>query len=105
MRRELDRRLAAVGAASGRDLRWTPQELQILDLVVDAIDKKTDLQADYQAAADAKTRVMISTEIRLLAGTIERLLRKIDTDLPAPMSRRSQKAQAAARVRWARDAG
>ncbi len=103
-RRELDKRLAAVGAASGRDLYWTPQEVQILDLITDAIDKRADLQADYLAATDPKTRVMLSTEIRLLAGAIERLLRRINTELSAPMSRRSQKAQAAARVRWARDA-
>ena len=34
-----------------------------------------------------------------------RLIKQVKTDMPAPMSRRSQKAQQAALVRWSRDAG
>lgn len=105
VRRELDQQLAASAAATGRDLIWSAQDRVVLSLIASVIDRKNDLQRDYAAATDAKTRVKVSAELRLVEGSIERFLRRVHTDIPAPMSRRSQKAQAAARVRWSRDAG
>lgn len=106
VRRELDRQLAEAGAASGRSLSWTAQDKQVLALLASAIDRKNDLQADYASAADEpKTRIKLAAELRLCESHIERLLRRISTQVPQPMSRRSQKAQAAAFARWSRDAG
>lgn len=77
----------------------------VLSLIQAAIDRTCDLQRDYAAAEDAKTRAKLSAELRLLEANVERLLRRVKTDVPAPMSRRSQKAQAASLVRWRSDAG
>jgi hypothetical protein len=105
VRRELDKQLAASAAASGRDLVWTAQDRVVLSLIAGAIDRRRDLTADYAAATEAKIRVKLSAELRLLEAAVARLGKQVDTEIPEPMSRRSQKAQAAARVRWARDAG
>jgi hypothetical protein len=105
LRRELDKQLGAAARQAGRPLRWSPSELQVLDLITDAIDRKLDLQKDYTAAEDSKTRVQISTEVRLLEAHIERMLRRVKVEIPQPVSRRSQKAAEAARIRWSRDAG
>jgi hypothetical protein len=105
VRRELDKQLAASAAASGRDLIWTAQDKIVLGLIISSIDRKCDLQRDYAAAVDGKTRVRVSAELRLIEAQLGRLVKQIVTELPQLMSRRSQKAQAAARVRWARDAG
>lgn len=103
VRRELDQQLAATAAASGRDLVWTAQDRVVLGLIQTAIDRKHDLTADYAGATEAKTRVKISAELRLLEAAVARLVKQVHTDIPAPMSRRSQKAQAAARVRWGKE--
>jgi hypothetical protein len=100
VRRELDKQLAATAAATGRDLVWTAQDRIVLSLIQAAIDRTCDLQRDYAAAEDGKTRAKLSAELRLLEANIERLVRRVKTDVPAPMSRRSQKAQAASLVRW-----
>jgi len=106
VRRELDKQLAATSAATGRDLVWTPQDKVVLSLIQAAIDRKNDLQQIYSAAVDEpKLRVKLSAELRLVEAQLARLVKQIKTDMPAPMSRRSQKAQAAALVRWSRDAG
>jgi len=44
-----------------------------------------------------KTRVKVSGELRLLEGTIARLLKMVSTDVPAPESLRTVKARRAAR--------
>ena len=100
LRRELDKQLDAAARQSGRSLRWSPSELQLLELITDAIDRKVDLQKDYAAAEDAKARVQISTEVRLLEGHIERMLRRVKVEVPQPVTRRSQKARDAANARW-----
>ncbi|MGO9382391.1 MAG: hypothetical protein ACLP4W_09910 [Mycobacterium sp.] len=100
MRRELDKQLAKSAAASGRPLVWSAQETAILDLISTQIDRKFDLAADYALAGEMKTRVKISAELRLLEASIARLLKQISTETPRQMSRRSQKAQAAAFARW-----
>jgi hypothetical protein len=63
------------------------------------------LQRDYSAAADTKTRVKISSELRLLEGAIAGLLKSVRTEVPAPESLRTIKARRAANTRWCRDAG
>ena len=105
VRRELDAQLAASSAQSGRSLQWSAQDREILTLIAAAIDRRVDLAADYQAAEEPKVRVKLSAELRLLESHTERLLRRIVTELPQPMSVRSQKAQAAAFARWNRDTG
>jgi hypothetical protein len=69
LRRDLDKQLALAAAASGRQLRWSPSELELLELITAAIDRKVDLQADYAAADEAKLRVKLSAEIRLSKRT------------------------------------
>ena len=105
VRRELDAQLAATAAATGRTLVWTAQDREVLALMASSIDRKCDLQRDYAAAAEAKTRVKISAELRLLEASVARLLKQITTDLPEPESLRTIKARQAARARWDRDAG
>jgi len=102
VRRELDVQLAATAAASGRHLVWTPQDRVILGLIASSIDRKCDLQRDYSAASEPKIRVKVSAELRLLEAAVGRLIKQVKTDSPVPMSRRSQKAQQAALVRWSK---
>jgi len=103
LRRELDAQLAATAAATGRTLVWTAQDREVLALISSSIDRKCDLQKDYATAGEAKTRVEISAELRLLEAGVARLLKMIKTEPPQPMSLRSLKAQRAARARWDRD--
>jgi hypothetical protein len=105
VRRELDAQLTSTAAATGRNLVWTAQDRELLALIASTIDRKCDLHKDYAAAIEAKTRVKISAELRLLETSVARLLKMVSTDVPAPMSLRSMKAQRAARARWDRDAG
>jgi hypothetical protein len=97
--RELDKELAATGARSGRSLVWTAADREVLALIASAIDRKCDLQRDYSAAEDAKTRVKISAELRFIEAAVARLLRQVHTDTPAPESQQIQ-ARAAVMRRW-----
>jgi hypothetical protein len=106
LRANLDNQLASAAAASGADLEWSAQELQVLDLIASSIDRKCDLQKQYKlAAGEPKLRVKISAEMRLLEAAVARLLRQVDTEAPQPESFRTIKARRAANLRWARDAG
>jgi hypothetical protein len=101
VRRELDQQLDAAGRAAGMTLVWSAAEREILDLIRDQINRKADLQRDYAAAEDARTRVQVSSELRLLEGSIERLLRRVKTDVPAgPESIATIRARTAATKRW-----
>lgn len=104
MRAELDKELAAAGAARGETLTWSAAEVAVLELICDEIDRKSALLGDYEAAEDAKARVRLSAEARLLEGSIARLLRQIKTDIPEAPSRTTVKAQHAANTRWSRHA-
>jgi hypothetical protein len=104
VRRELDKELAAASAHSGRVLTWTAADLEILQLIASAIDRKADLQHDYDAAHDAKDRLKISSEMRLHESSIERLLRRIKTDIPPAESQRTIQARRAVMHRWHPDA-
>ncbi|WP_235852812.1 hypothetical protein [Mycobacterium interjectum] len=88
------------GLAGDDALSWSAAERAILDLVADAVDRKVDLYARYLASDENKVRVKVSTEIRLLEASIARLLKQVKTDLVEAPSRVSQKASAAAHVRW-----
>jgi hypothetical protein len=108
---EPDSQLAAVNDATGRDLRWTPTESQLIEQVLDAIDRKTVLQQDWNNADDPDSRVRISAEMRLLDAHAERVLRRIVVPTPEPAkpqsgrprSSTSRKAAAAAESRWNRE--
>jgi len=105
LRRELDKELAANAAHAGEELVWTASERAILERVSATIDHISDLSRDYAAADDAKLRMKLSGEIRLLDGLLTRLLKQVRTDVPQPESLRTIKARRAAQVRWERDAG
>jgi hypothetical protein len=99
-RRDLDKELADSSKEAGVELTWSATERFIIEQIMDCLDKKAVLEGDWQKAADAEARVKISTEVRLLQGHIERLLRKVDTDPPVAKSKVSHKASYAANVRW-----
>jgi hypothetical protein len=101
VRRELDQQLADAGRAAGMTLVWSAAERAILDLIQAQLNRKYDLGKDYRAAEDARTRVQVSAELRLLESSVERLLRRIKTDVPAgPESIASVRARAAVTKRW-----
>lgn len=89
-----------LGLADEDAVSWSAAELVVLEMVMDAVDRKVDLHARYLASDEDKVRVKLSTEIRLLETNIARLLKQVSTDLPAPASRVSEKARRAANVRW-----
>ena len=64
------------------------------------IDRRTDLAALYAAAEQAKSK--LSAELRLLEGSLARLLKQVKTDVPAPESWATIQARRAAR--WHPDA-
>lgn len=97
---ELDAELAKNGARTGETLSWTAAERQILALIVDAVDRRVELNGMYAAAEGPKLKVQLSTEIRLLDGSIERLLRKINTTVPEAESQKTIAARRAAHTRW-----
>lgn len=97
---ELEDELAASGARAGQELCWDAADRALLDLIAAALDRGTDLAADYQLAEDAKSRMKLSAELRLTEQAIARMLKQVKTDVPQPMSITSMKAQRAARARW-----
>lgn len=104
LRRELDAELARNGQAAGEALEWSAAELAVLELVSNHVDRREELQAAYDECGpdQVRTRIALSTEIRLLEAGVERMLRRIRTDVPAPMSVVSLKAQKASNSRWER---
>ena len=102
--RELNAELASASKHTGRSLVWTPQDRAVLELIAYTVDRRVDLAADYAVAECTARRVKISAELRLLEGSLSRLLKQVQTDIPAPESLRTVKARAAARARWDRDA-
>lgn len=107
--RQLNAELAAAGQRSGRDLEWSAQERAVLGLICDQTDRKAELYAEYRGTEDSRARVKLSAEIRLLEGSIGRLLKGVSTDVPSGPrryeSQASRRAQHAALTRWARDSG
>jgi hypothetical protein len=99
----LDAELAAAGKATGRDLVWSAAERDVIGMIAAQIDRRVELSAAYEACESVATRLKIASEIRLLEGAISRLYRQVSTDIPAPMSVTSLKAQRAVRARWDRE--
>lgn len=100
----LDAELKGNGDQLGQSLRWTAAECALLDLIGDAIDRRVGLQKMYEDADgdDAMAKARLAGEIRLIEAHLARLLKQVRTDLPAPPSRRSEKARRAAYARWDR---
>jgi hypothetical protein len=100
----LDAELAENATSSGRELSWSAHDLQIRDLIGDALTRKSDLQAVYDRSPDdPKLRIKLSTEMRLLEANVGRLLRQIGTEAPQPETRTTQRNRAAANIRWERE--
>ena len=74
-------RIGLVEAWSGR-----PQDRAVLELIADTVDRRVDLAAECAAAEDPTRRVKLSAELRLLEGSLARLLRMVSTDVPTPES-------------------
>ena len=74
-------RIGLVEAWSGR-----PQDRAVLELIADTVDRRVDLAAECAAAEDTTRRVKLSAELRLLEGSLARLLRMVSTDVPTPES-------------------
>jgi hypothetical protein len=100
---ELDAELAENSAERGLldPLVWSAAERAARESIARTVDRQQDLWARYHASDDDKTRVQISGELRLLEASLSRLLKAVPTDLPAPVSIRTQKARRAADSRWA----
>ncbi|OBJ86537.1 hypothetical protein A5640_06945 [Mycobacterium asiaticum] len=68
-----------------------------------AVDRRAELSAQYKACETTAMRLRVATELRLLEQSIARLYRQVSTDVPAPQSVTSMKAQRAANARWKRE--
>jgi hypothetical protein len=99
----LDDELAVSAKSAGRELVWPAAEKDILGMIGAAVDRRVELSAVYEACESMGTKLKLATEIRLLEQSISRLYKQISTELPAPMSVVSQKAQRAANARWTRE--
>lgn len=99
----LDEELAASAKAAGKDLVWSAAERDVLAMIGAAVDRRVELSAAYEDCETTATKLKLATELRLLEGAISRLYRQVSTELPAPMSLTSLKAQRAVNVRWDRE--
>lgn len=102
--REMDKELESAGRRAHKKLEWSAAERAILDLISANFDRISDLRMAYQDAAEVKVQIKLSTELRLLEQAAARLLKQIKTDLPAPESKTTVRARAAANTRWDRNA-
>ncbi|BBZ48102.1 hypothetical protein MPRM_53830 [Mycobacterium parmense] len=98
----LDAEFADSSNRAGRDLVWSAAEEQVLSMIGEAIDRKVELSAEY-ADAQGAAKVRLATEIRLTEQAVTRLFRSISTEVAAPLSATSLKAQRAAHSRWNRE--
>jgi len=99
----LDAELAASAKQAGRDLVWSAAERDIIGMIGSEVDRRVELAASYEACESTATKLKIATELRLTEQAIARLYRQVNTEVPAPMSVTSLKAQRAARSRWDRE--
>jgi hypothetical protein len=103
----LDDELASAAKATGQDLVWSAQELDLIEMLGSAVDRRVELSEQYAQLRDRKDlglRIKLAGELRLLEGSISRLHRQISTEVPQPKSLTSIKASKAARARWDREA-
>jgi hypothetical protein len=84
-------------------------EVEIRDMIAAHIDRRADLAKRYRLtpAKDARLKIALSTELRLLEQSLSRLLQQIEHGIPTgedtkQLSVTSRKAQHAARSRWKR---
>lgn len=101
----LDGELASAAKATGRELVWSAQELDLIEMLGAAVDRRVELSAQYEQCRDRKdlgVRIKLAAELRLLEGSISRLHRQISTEVPQPRSITSIKASRAANARWDR---
>ncbi|WP_142281135.1 hypothetical protein [Mycobacterium palustre] len=99
----LDEELAASAKRDGRDLVWSAAEREVLGMIGDAVDRREELSAAYEACQTISTRLKIATELRLTEQAIARLFKQISTEVAPPLSVTSLKAQRAANSRWNRE--
>ncbi|HET7073796.1 MAG TPA: hypothetical protein VFI55_06910, partial [Mycobacterium sp.] len=97
-------KLDAAGKARGQRLAWSPAEQHQLEVLADAVDRRTMLSVAFDGLPvdNVKDRVRLSGEIRQLDRLATNLSRQIDAGLnpKTPDSRRTVKAREAANVRW-----
>jgi hypothetical protein len=98
---DLDAELAANARDAGElsPLELSAADQALREMIADAIDRKVWLTQAYGSTEDVALRVKLCTELRLTEQAAARWLRVIDTEIPEPMSRKSQKAQQAANAR------
>jgi hypothetical protein len=95
----------ALGLPPDEPLEWSAAELAVLEMLACALDRKRDLLGRYEDIPDINGRLKLSAELRLLEASVARLLKQVDTNVPATAERSfkspySSRAQKAARVRW-----
>jgi hypothetical protein len=103
LRKSLDSELAAVANITGGELVWDATELALLELIATAVDRQVDLRRDYAEAENAKTRLKIATELRLIESHLARLLKQVKVEAPKQDSLTTIKARNAVNVRWANE--
>jgi hypothetical protein len=100
---DLNAELAAYGLSKGVELSWSVPERATISLIQDQVDRKVELTAAYDVADDKK-RLRLAAEIRLIEGSIGRLLKLVNTQprMPStePVSRASARGRRAANIRW-----
>jgi hypothetical protein len=101
---ELAQNSVSLRLPDDQPLEWSAAERLTLETIADSIDRRVDLHARYLASDDDKVRLKLSGEVRLLDMAIDRLLKRVHTDLPPAKSLTSVKASQAAHTRWQRDA-
>lgn len=102
---ELRKELASTAKRTGKNLVFSAAEEAIMEQIQNAFDRLAVLQSDWDDCADSKVRARLASEMRLTESHIERLLRRIKTDVPAPRSATSARAAAAVKSRWDRELG
>lgn len=103
--RELDAELAQNSQAAGQTLEWSAAERTVLQCIAAHVDRREELQAAYDSAEpdQVRTRIALATEIRLTESSVERMLRRVKTEAPQPLSITSLKARKAVNSRWDRE--
>jgi hypothetical protein len=79
---ELDVELAQASEHAGRSLVCTAADRELLTLIADTINRKVDFMVLYEETQDITPRTRLSAEIRLLVGSLARLLRQVHFDVP-----------------------
>ncbi|MCV7311913.1 hypothetical protein H7J89_15000 [Mycobacterium paraffinicum] len=72
-------------------------------MIADTVDRKVDLQDAYKQTVETKFKLKLSAEIRLLETSLARLIKQVQTDVPAPEGIATIKARRAANIRWERE--